>query len=143
MRHFIRDAFWYSAASSVALAVDVGSLWVLVERLHWHYLTAATVGFVAGTIVIYAFSVGWIFQHRRLDDRRLEFGIFGLIGVLGVLVNLVVLRVAVEAFDVHYLAGKLVSIFFTFTLNFGLRRGVLFSAAPPKLHDKTSRRITE
>ena len=132
MIHFIRDAFRYSAASGVALAVDIALLWLLVEHFYWHYLIAASAAFIAGTLVIYALSVEWIFQHRRVINRRLEFSIFALIGVLGVLVNLLVLRVAVESFEVHYLVGKLAAVAFTFTLNFGLRRGVLFSAPAQK-----------
>lgn len=127
MRHFIREVFAYSAASGVGLAVDVGLLWGLVEFAGWHYLLAATLAFVAGTVVVYVLSVGFIFRHRRVKDRRLEFALFATIGVLGVLVNLAVLKVAVDVVHVHYLVGKLASIAFTFSLNFGLRRGLLFT----------------
>ena len=131
MRHVLREAVAYSAASGIGLAVDLGLLWILVEHAGWHYLLAATASFTAGTAVVYLFSVSLIFRHRRVKDRRLEFGLFALIGVLGVLVNLAVLKTAVDVFGVHYLIGKLASIGFTFSLNFGLRRGLLFSAARP------------
>ena len=127
MSHFVREVFAYSAASAVGLAVDVGLLWSLVELAGWHYLLAATIAFVGGTVVVYLLSVGFIFRHRRIKDRRLEFALFATIGVLGVMVNLVVLKVAVDVADVHYLIGKLASIAFTFSLNFGLRRGLLFT----------------
>lgn len=127
MRHLIREVFAYSAASGVGLAVDVGLLWGLVEFAGWHYLLAATLAFVAGTAVVYVLSVGFIFRHRRVKDRRLEFALFATIGVLGVLVNLAVLKLAVDVFHLHYLLGKLASIGFTFSLNFGLRRGLLFT----------------
>jgi len=128
VKHLAREAFWYSAASGVALATDVSLLWLLVEHAHWHYLSAATVAFLAGTAVVYGLSVGWIFQHRRVEDRRLEFGLFAFIGVLGVIVNLTVLTIAVDVYGLHYLVGKLASVGVTFTLNFGLRRTFLFSA---------------
>jgi putative flippase GtrA len=128
VKQLIRDAFLYSAASGVGLAVDVGLLWLLVEKFAWYYLAAATVSFIAGTVVVYAFSVGLIFRHRRVEDRRVEFSVFAVIGVLGVLVNLAVLKIAVDSVHVHYLIGKLASIVFTFSLNFGLRRSLLFSA---------------
>jgi putative flippase GtrA len=128
MKHLVREAFWYSAASGIALATDVALLWLLVEHFDWHYLSAATVAFLAGTAVVYGLSVGWIFQHRRVGDRRLEFGLFAMIGMLGVMVNLAVLKAAVDVYSLHYLVGKLASVAVTFTLNFGLRRTFLFSA---------------
>ena len=130
MRHLIREAVLYSAASGVGLVVDVGLLMVLVERAHVHYLAAAAIAFLSGTVVVYAFSIGAIFRHRRLKDRRLEFGMFATIGALGLLVNLGVMRIAVGGFGLHYLLGKAISIVFTFSLNFGLRRALLFSPAP-------------
>jgi len=128
MKHLIREAVLYSAASGIALAVDVGMLWLLVEQAGVHYLLAATIAFLAGTAVVYGLSVSAIFRHRRVQDRRVEFGAFAAIGVLGLLVNLTVLKIAVDGLGAHYLIGKLASIFFTFSLNFGLRRTLLFSA---------------
>jgi putative flippase GtrA len=125
----LRQAFWYSAASAVGLAADVGLLWALVEQAGWHYLAAATLSFILGTVVVYLLSVGLIFRHRKLHDRRVEFTVFAAIGVLGVFVNLLVLVTAVDHFHVHYLVGKLTSVIFTFSLNFGLRRALLFT--PP------------
>ena len=141
MRHLVREAFWYSAASGVALCVDVALLWLLVEHFQWHYLSAATASFLAGTVIVYSLSVALIFKHRRVHDRRLEFGLFAIIGVLGVMVNIVVLKIAVEIYALHYLAGKLGSVVVTFSLNFALRRTFLFSAPPrpPKIQTHVSR----
>lgn len=117
----------YSAASAVGLVADVCLLWALVEYLGLHYLLAATLAFIAGTAIVYTLSIYAIFRHRRVADPRVEFGTFAAIGVLGLLVNLIVLRFAVETLGVHYLAGKMLSVVFTFSLNFGLRRYLLFS----------------
>jgi len=132
VKQFIREALLYIAASGLGLFVDVGLLWLLVECANLHYLAAASISFLSGTSVVYAFSVSVIFHHRRVEDRRVEFGVFATIGVLGLLVNLTVLKIAVDGFGAHYLAGKLASIIFTFSLNFGLRRTFLFS--PRKKH---------
>jgi putative flippase GtrA len=128
MRNLIREAVLYCGASGLALAVDVTLLWLLVEVFRLHYLAAASIAFLAGTAVVYLFSVSTIFRHRKLLDRRIEFGVFAAIGVLGLLVNLTVLKIAVDGFDAHYLVGKMASVAFTFSLNFGLRRYLLFTA---------------
>ena len=131
MKHVLREAFWYGIASGIAMVTDIGLLLLLVEVLGWHYLPAATMAFVVGTIVVYSLSVSAIFKFRRFDNRKVEFGIFAFIGMLGVLVNLGVLSIAVEVLGQHYLAGKFLSVIFTFTLNFSLRRIFLFSAQIP------------
>jgi putative flippase GtrA len=134
MNQIVREAALYSAASACALTVDVGLLWLLVEVARMHYLLAASVAFLTGTSVVYAFSVRTIFRHRRVRDRKLEFSAFVAIGVLGLLVNLAVLKVSVDEFGAHYLVGKLAAIVFTFSLNYGLRRSLLFTA--PAAADK-------
>jgi putative flippase GtrA len=52
-------------------------------------------------------------------------------------VNLFVLKVAVDFYGLHYLAGKLISVAATFSLNFGLRRAFLFSAPSRRRHVST------
>lgn len=128
MMHVVREATLYSVASAVAFLVDVGLLTALVEWAGWHYLAAASVAFLGGTCVVYVASVTAIFTHRRLSDSHFEFGLFAAIGALGLLVNLLVLKLAVDVVGVHYLVGKIASAAFTFALNFGLRRWLLFSA---------------
>lgn len=128
MKRVLREAFLYIAASGLAMVVDVWILWLLVESGNVHYLAAAAVAFLAGTFVVYGLSVGLIFRYRRIENRRLEFSAFAAIGLLGLLVNLTVLKIAVDGLSLHYLLGKLASIFFTFSLNFGLRRTLLFTA---------------
>jgi putative flippase GtrA len=128
MKHLMREAVLYSGASGLALAVDVAALSLLVELAHLHYLVAACIAFLAGTTVVYLFSVSKIFRHRNLRDRRIEFGVFAAIGVLGLLVNLTVLKITVDGLGAHYLIGKMASVTFTFSLNFGLRRQLLFAA---------------
>lgn len=128
MRGLIREAILYGAASALALATDVGLLWTLVEQFGANYLVAATIAFLAGTTVVYLLSVSTIFSHRRIRDRRAEFTAFSAIGVLGLGVNLTVMLIVVDGLGGHYLLGKIASVFFTFSLNFGLRRYLLFSA---------------
>lgn len=127
MQKLLREVMLYSAASALGLAVDVCLLWALVEHAHLHYLLAAALAFIAGTVVVYALSIHAIFSHRSVDDARLEFAAFAAVGILGLLVNLAVLRITVDSFGMHYLIGKMISVCFTFSLNFGLRRFLLFS----------------
>jgi len=127
MKVLLREALLYIAASGLGLATDLLLLWLFVEMAQVHYLLAASIAFAAGTAIVYTLSVTVIFRHRRMDDRRLELGTFASIGGIGLLVNFAVLKLSVEVFGAHYLVGKLVSVVFTFSLNFGLRRYLLFT----------------
>ena len=126
MKRLIREALGYAAASACALAVDMGILWILVERCAWGYLAAATLSFLAGAVVAYALSVTLAFHQHRLHDRRLEFLSFVGIGVVGLGVNAVVMTVAVRYFGLHYIIAKCVAAAFTFMCNFITRRQILF-----------------
>ena len=128
MKQVVREAVLYTSASGAAMVADVSLLWLLVEKAHFYYLVAATIAFLAGTIIVYTISVRLVFDYRRIQDRRREFSVFAAIGVVGLFVNLIVLKIAVDGLGAHYLLGKIASIFFTFSLNFGLRRTLLFTA---------------
>lgn len=127
MQKLLKEVVLYGAASALAFALDVCLLWALVEYAHIHYLLAAAFAFIAGTVVAYTLSIRTIFSYRSVADARLEFTAFAAVGVVGLIVNLAVLRIAVGTLGVHFLVGKMVSVVFTFSLNFGLRRFLLFS----------------
>jgi len=126
----VREASAYVIASAIAFAIDFSLLAVQVSLLGVPFLAAATLSFLAGTLFVYWASIRHVFEYRRVEDARRELAIFIAIGVLGLLVNLGVLYVAVETFGLHYLIGKCVAAGATFTLNFALRRTVLFSVWP-------------
>lgn len=136
MSLLLREAMLYAAASAIALACDMSTLWTLVEVARINYLGAACIAFLVGTAVVYSCSITAIFQHRRVRDARVEFTIFATLGVVGLIVNLAVIRTAVEVVGLHYMAGKLVAVLFTFGCNFGLRRWLLFT---PQSATRTSR----
>jgi putative flippase GtrA len=132
----LREVTSYAGASAVAFALDIALLWTFVELLHWHYLLAGALSFLAGTLVVYTISITAVFKHRRVANPSVEFAAFTLIGVIGVCLNLVVLRVSVESLGYHYLIGKLAAAVLTFTTNFALRRWLLFSARALPFHRK-------
>ena len=117
----------YSIGASLAFAVDLVVLSILVEVFGWHYLAAAGVGFVAGTAVLYWFAVRYVFSFRRVADARREFAVFATVGVVGIVLNLAIIYAAVELLRFHYLGAKVLASMVTFLANFGLRRVLLFT----------------
>ena len=139
MTRLLRESAIYTAGAATAFATDFGLLWILVEKVGLHYLVAATISFLAGTVVIYWVSVRHAFAFRRVADRRAEFSYFALIGALGILLNLGLMFILVEWLDLHYLAAKVCSAAISFVVNFGLRRWWLFSERASNAQQPTLR----
>lgn len=115
----------YFAVSLVALLVDMGSLLLLAQFMH--YLWAATLGFLLGAATSYLLSVRWVFRHRRLAAfPKTEFAAFAAVGVAGLGLNNLAIYVAVEHAGLSLLAAKAVAAMLTFSFNFGLRKWGLF-----------------
>jgi putative flippase GtrA len=122
----IREALGYAVASACALVFDMALLWLLVRFGRVEYLLAATISFLAGTVVAYSLSVRLVFKQHRLDDRRTEFLGFAAIGTAGLGVNAAVIFIAVKYWGLYYLVAKCVAAGFTLVCNFISRRQLLF-----------------
>lgn len=118
----------YFVASAGALAIDLGLLFCLVELFGIHYLTSAVVSFMTGMLFVYALSVRWVFNHRSVQNRRLELTIFLVIGFAGLALNAAIMWTGTDAVGLPYLVSKLFSIVIVFTFNFAMRKALLFSA---------------
>jgi putative flippase GtrA len=127
MSRILRESVIYAAGAAAAFATDLGLLWALVEKAGLHYLLAATISFLAGTVVVYWVSIRHAFRFRRVTDRRAEFGYFATIGAMGILLNVCLMLVLVDGLSLHYLAAKVCAAAVTFVGNFGMRRWLLFS----------------
>lgn len=122
-----REWLRYVAAGLIALAIDFGTYVALIRLAGVHYLVAAPIGFALGLATIYAFSIRWIFTHRRITDARVEFGLFALIGLGGMALNQGVVFGGVEWLALSYEAAKLVSAATVFCFNFAARKMLLFT----------------
>jgi putative flippase GtrA len=127
LRKFRDELPRYAIGAALAFATDLALLTLLIELLDVQYLLAATISFVAGTLVIYWYSVRHVFRYRRLALPRVELAVFAAIGALGVLVNLGCMYVTVDIVGLHYVPGKVGSAAITFFTNFGLRKLTLFT----------------
>jgi putative flippase GtrA len=127
MNRELREAAVYTAGAAAAFITDFALLWALVEKAGLHYLVAASISFLAGTVVVYWVSVRHAFQYRRVADRRAEFGYFATIGVTGIVLNLGLMFALVDLLHLHYLLAKVGAATITFVTNFAMRRGLLFT----------------
>jgi putative flippase GtrA len=127
VRALTAEGLRYLLASAAALGVDF-SLYIALIRIGGvHYLAAAPLAFSAGLALVYALSVRWVFRHRAVADRRMEFAVFAAIGLGGMALNELLLYLAVEVFALSYAGAKLVSAAIVFCFNFAARKLILFS----------------
>jgi len=131
LQRLIRQVGGYGLASGFGLALDMTVLALLVTSFHVHYLIAATLSFICGGAVVYALSVWWVFDSRRITSRALEFSSFIALGAAGLIVNAAVMHIAVGVLALNFMVGKVLAAGFTFCTNFFLRQRVLFSPAAP------------
>jgi len=127
MNRQLRESAVYAAGAAAAFVTDFVLLWILVEKAGLHYLVAASISFLAGTVVVYWVSVRYAFQYRRLADRRAEFGYFATIGATGIALNLCLMFALVNWLGLHYLLAKVGAATITFISNFAMRRWLLFT----------------
>lgn len=127
LRRVAGEGLRYVAAGGIAFAVDFALYVSLIRAAEVGYLVAAPIGFAAGLAAIYGLSVRWVFQDRRVSDRRLEFALFAVVGIAGMALNQLVVYSGVDGAGLSYEAAKLASAALVFCFNFGARKILLFS----------------
>ncbi|MBN2051616.1 MAG: GtrA family protein [Spirochaetales bacterium] len=113
-------------ASLIATCVDFGLLAFLTEIIGLHYQLSACIGFYAGTNVTYFLSITWIFPHRSLKSKILEYILFFAVGTVGVGLNALLLWFFTEVTGLYYLLSKIISGSTVFFWNFYARKHILF-----------------
>lgn len=112
----------YGIVSAVALAVDMGLLFVLTEYVGVNYLVSATLSFVFGLIVNYSMSIRYVFSNSRYDRSR-EFFLYSVIGLGGLMINDGVIYLLVRL-NMWYMLAKVVSTGIGFLFNFMCRKAL-------------------
>jgi putative flippase GtrA len=123
----IREFFRYFGVSLLALLVDAGGLFLLVEKAHWHYLPAAVLCFTLGSLVAFVLSTVWVFEEHSFRRWHDGFLAFTLIGLVGLVVNTSLLWSCTEWGGLPYMASKGVAAIGSFGINFILRKMALFT----------------
>lgn len=121
-KHFLR----YCIAGGIAYVIDFLTLYALATYFHIYYLASATAGFCLGIVIVYLFSVRWIFETRAVADRRREFAGFTLIGIAGLGINNLTMYALTDGLGMHLMASKLAAAGLVLAFNFSARRHFLF-----------------
>lgn len=115
-----RDLVKYGLASIVAMVLDVGLLYVLVDYVTIYYLYAATIAFCSSLIFHYVLVKLFVFKLSRVSAGT-EFFWYCLIGLVGLILNNLIIYILVTM-QIWYIFAKLVSLVTVFIFNFSARR---------------------
>jgi len=116
----------YGLVSVIALVVDFGGLVILKEHLGMHYLTAATLSFLAGLVTNYLLSAYWVFHSSKLLNKQHEFLLFTAIGIIGLILTDLILWSLTSGLDIHYVISKAIATVIVYFWNFGARKKYVF-----------------
>jgi len=122
LAQFIR----YTLVGGVAFAADFTTLFLLTHFAKVYYLASAAVAFAIGLTVNYVISAAWVFAHRTMRNRAVEFGIFAAVGVVGLGLNELGMWLLSGRWGIHYLWAKLLTAALVYVWNFGARKIALF-----------------
>lgn len=120
--------FRYGVVGGISFAVDWGVLMFCTDVIGIHYLLSAAISFILGLICNYTLSTRWVFGKSRISNKWAEFGAFAIIGIVGLLLNEIIMFVATDIADIHYLASKAISTSLVFVWNFLGRRFMIYTS---------------
>lgn len=127
LARLVADLVKYAGASAAALALDYCVLLALNQVFCVGYLTAAAIGFLSGLALVYALSVRYVFNGRRILKPSVEFAGFLVTGLVGLLINQALMMLFVEAAGLAPALAKIPTAGCVFLFNFAARRALLFS----------------
>lgn len=129
MRHLLRLAAFGAAGASGVLP-NLAVMWLLVDRLHVHYLPAA----VAATEVAICWNFALVdlvvFRARRGRHWTGRFGRFVVLNNLDLAVRLPLLAAMVAWFGADELLANLATLVVAFVLRFTLTDRFIYRPAP-------------
>jgi len=117
----------YFCAGSLTFLADFLVLLLLTEFFGINYLWSNLVAVSVGISVSYLFCVKWVFLNRRYSNVSFEIPIFIVTCIVGVCLNELILWIAVEFCNIHYLISKIIVTGIVFIFNFYLKKIVLFN----------------
>lgn len=113
--------FRYIFVGGFAAVVNIGSLYVLTEFIHLHYLLANVLGFILGLITNYLLSKWLVFSKENNINKVTEFIIYAIIGIVGLGLDTGFVWLF-TTIGIYYMLSKIISTGLVFIWNFFARK---------------------
>ncbi|WP_290736519.1 MULTISPECIES: GtrA family protein [unclassified Fibrobacter] len=119
----------YFVTGGLAFIVDFGVFSLTLYYFDVHYLVANLIGLMAGNVVNYLLSLGWVFsaEKRKMEKHRmLEITVFVIISLVGMGLNELLMLLMVGFADLNEMFSKVMSAGVVLVYNFLARKFILF-----------------
>lgn len=128
-RDIVGQFLRYFVTGGLAFIVDFGVFSLALYYFDIHYLIANLIGLMAGNVVNYLLSLGWVFsaEKRKMEKHRmLEITVFVVISLIGVGLNEVLMLFMVGKLSLNEMFSKVVAAGVVLVYNFLARKFILF-----------------
>lgn len=127
----LTEASKYAVVGGICTALDLVLLYCFTYFLNFNYLISSVLSFSAGALLNYFICTAWIFEFSRIQNRFHEFYFYGVITAAVLLANTALMWFLTSILSIYFIFSKLISIFFTYVLNFSLRKWLLHTVRNP------------
>lgn len=128
-KNIIGQFLRYFVTGGLAFIVDFGVFALSLYYFEIHYLVSNLIGLMAGNVVNYLLSIGWVFssEKRKMEKHRLlEITVFVLISLFGMGLNEFLMYLFVGILVIQEMVSKIVAAIIVLLYNFFARKYILF-----------------
>ena len=121
----------YFVTGGLAFIVDFGAFALALYYFDIHYLVANLIGLMAGNVVNYLLTVGWVFstEKRKMEKHVfLEVVVFVTISLVGMGLNEFLMYVFVGLLSIQEMVSKVGAAIIVLVYNFLARKFILFKS---------------
>ena len=123
----------YFVTGGLAFIVDFGVFSLALYCFDIHYLIANLIGLMAGNVVNYLLSLGWVFsaEKRKMEKHRLlEITVFVIISLVGMGLNELLMYLFVDKLFIQEMLSKIAAAIIVLVYNFLARKYIMFYKKP-------------
>lgn len=121
----------YLMSGGIAMASNLGALFLLVHFIHVYYLYASVISFIMSAAVSFTMQKFWTFQDRPMHDVQKQFTRYIVVLVANLLFNTLLMYLFVEKIGMWYLFAQLLAtIIVAVSGYFGYRHFVFRDRSP-------------
>jgi putative flippase GtrA len=124
----------YFVTGAIAASVDFVLFASFVKLLGWPWYIAATISFVAATLVNYILSIKHVFTGGVRFQKRDEIALIFLVSAIGLAVNQAILFLLIRA-GVMVLVAKVGATGSVFLWNYTARHQFVFKEKRPRIEE--------
>ena len=132
-RNIVGQFLRYFVTGGLAFIVDFGVFALTLYGFNVHYLVANLIGLMAGNVVNYLLSLGWVFsaEKRKMEKHRLlEITVFVIISLVGMGLNELLMYLFVDVVCAQEMLSKVAAAIIVLIYNFLARKYILFYKKP-------------